>query len=367
MEFAWNVQKKKITDIKGLEKEQNREGYIRNHNIDLSKTSLNYDLVESNFNLYQRIKNRIEDVRSVSRIQKNSIVDCSNIITVSELQFNKWGLEKTKDYFNETYNYFCNEFGKENVVSAKVHLDETAPHMHLHFVPINLENGKLQCKEVLTRIKLNKVHTEAPKFLRSKGFDVVRGEGLTQNNNIKDIYKFKKEKYKELENKTNMLTERLNSLLRISDEIDNISSINIKKTLLGSKISLRDSDYEKILSKFNSLLVENNNLKQENKKLKDKNEDIIKKLDKSNNKIKNFDYRAVSFEKRKKELKEELFKDYRNIKILANRLECNYLQEKKKNDKLECENKLLQRELNELKDFVLKKGLIKKQEKSRKM
>ena len=101
MEFAWNVQKKKITDIKGLEKEQNREGYIRNHNIDLSKTSLNYDLVESNFNLYQRIKNRIEDVRSVSRIQKNSIVDCSNIITVSELQFNKWGLEKTKDYFNE--------------------------------------------------------------------------------------------------------------------------------------------------------------------------------------------------------------------------------------------------------------------------
>ena len=145
MEFAWNVQKNNMSDVKGLEKEQNREGYIRNNNIDLEKTHLNYDLVESNLNLYQRVKDRVDEVKGISRVQKNSVVDCSNIITVPKEQSELWGIEKTKKYFKATYDYFCDEFGKENVISAKVHLDETAPHMHLHFVPISLENGKLQC------------------------------------------------------------------------------------------------------------------------------------------------------------------------------------------------------------------------------
>ena len=86
MEFAWNTQKNKITDIMGKEKEQEREGKITNEEIDLDKTHLNYDLVDSNKNLYQRVKDRVEEVRSVSRIQKNSVVDYSNIITVPKYQ-----------------------------------------------------------------------------------------------------------------------------------------------------------------------------------------------------------------------------------------------------------------------------------------
>lgn len=84
MEFAWNTQKNKISDIKGLEKEQNRVGKISNSDIDLNKTYLNYDLVSNNLNLYQRIKKRIDEVKDISRIQKNSVVDYSNIITVSK-------------------------------------------------------------------------------------------------------------------------------------------------------------------------------------------------------------------------------------------------------------------------------------------
>ncbi|ELU5588804.1 plasmid recombination protein [Clostridium perfringens] len=52
MEFAWNAQKNKMSDIKGKENEQERKGLIRNKDIDLSKTHLNYDLVESKLNLY---------------------------------------------------------------------------------------------------------------------------------------------------------------------------------------------------------------------------------------------------------------------------------------------------------------------------
>ena len=96
MEFAWNTQKNKITDIKGKEKEQEREGKITNEEIDLDKTHLNYDLVDSNKNLYQRVKDRVEEVRSVSRIQKNSVVDYSNIITVPS---RRMGNRKIKGIF----------------------------------------------------------------------------------------------------------------------------------------------------------------------------------------------------------------------------------------------------------------------------
>ncbi|MDZ4994556.1 hypothetical protein GNF80_16565 [Clostridium perfringens] len=165
---------------------------MRNKDIDLSKTHLNYDLVESNLNLYQRVKKRVEEVRENSKIQKNSVVDVSNIITLNKEQFEEWGGNKSKEYFREVYNYFCDEFGKENVVSAKVHMDETTPHMHLHFVPIR--DNKLQCCSVLTQSRLNKIHTNAPKYLQEKGFNVVRGNGKTkERGNIKNIHEYKKE------------------------------------------------------------------------------------------------------------------------------------------------------------------------------
>lgn len=132
MEFAWNTQKNKMNDVKGKEMEQDRKGRKSNPDIDDTRTNMNYDLVESDKTLYQRVKERVDEVRSVSRIQKNSVVDFSNIITVPKEQYEELGLERSKDYLKEVYNYFCEEFGKENVVSAKVHLDETTPHMHLH-------------------------------------------------------------------------------------------------------------------------------------------------------------------------------------------------------------------------------------------
>lgn len=362
MEFAWNTQKNKITDVKGLEKELNREGKISNLDIDINKTHLNYDLIQNNLSLYQRIKNRIEEVKPVSRIQKNSVVDYSNIITVPKAQSELWGIEKTKDYFKATYDYFCDEFGKENIMSAKVHLDETAPHMHLHFVPVNLENGKLQARKVMTPQRINKIHTEAPKRFKELGFDVIRGNGKTkEKGNIKDIHEFKKKKSKELECKIDTLAERLNALLSVSDEIDNIQSIKTQKTLLGGKISLREGDYEKIISKVNNLLIENHNLKQENKDFKEKNDLLTKKLDKADNKIKHFDYRAVDFDKRKEELRDELFKDYRNIRIENIKLDANVRELKKKNENLEKNNLKLKKDFFDLKEFAIKNGVLKRE------
>ena len=66
------------------------------------------------------------------------------------------------------------------MVSAKVHKDETAPHMHLHFVPVNKENGRLQARVSMNKAKINYIHDELPKFLQERGFDVIRGKGRTE-------------------------------------------------------------------------------------------------------------------------------------------------------------------------------------------
>ena len=79
MELAWNTQKNKLSDVKGKEMEQERKGKLRNNDIDLSRTKNNFDLVDSNKNLYQRVKMRVDDLKqSGSRVQKNSVVMYSN-------------------------------------------------------------------------------------------------------------------------------------------------------------------------------------------------------------------------------------------------------------------------------------------------
>ena len=54
MEFAWNTQKNKMSDVKGKEMEQDRKGRKSNPDIDDTKTNMNYDLVESNKNYVER-------------------------------------------------------------------------------------------------------------------------------------------------------------------------------------------------------------------------------------------------------------------------------------------------------------------------
>ncbi len=278
LEFAWNTQKNGIADVKGLEKEQERDGKISNKEIDLKKTHLNYDLVQSELNLYQRVKQRVDEVRPVSRVQKNSVVDYSNIITVPQDQFKTWGVEKSKEYLKEVYNYFCEEFGKENVVAAKVHLDETTPHMHLHFVPVSTE-GKLQARKVMTPKRINEIHSKVPKYLQERGFDVVRGMGKTDKSLEINEYKAKKvqEKIDSLENELKTLTDthkksleelkqaeektrnKLNATLKASDSLSKLEehtkgvlgrldSIEAKKTLFGGKLTISEHDYSELIS-----------------------------------------------------------------------------------------------------------------------
>lgn len=241
MYLAWNTQKNKMTDVKGKEYEQEREGEIKNNEIDSERTHLNYDLIQSDKTLYRRVKERVDELKnSGSRVQKNSVVTYSNILTVPADEAEKWGEEKTADYFKACTEYFQERFGEENVVSAKVHLDETAPHMHLHFLPVSKETGKLQARSVMNKKGLNDIHNELPAFLQERGFDVTRGTGEAtkqRGGNVTDVHKFK-----EIEHEKSVLDERRAHLQSIEKELNEYdSTLSQKKYDLESvEMSVED-------------------------------------------------------------------------------------------------------------------------------
>lgn len=320
LELAWNTQKNQMKDVKGKEMEQERKGKISNEDIDLDKTENNYDLVEDERTLHQRVKNRVDELKeSGSRVQKNSVVMYSNILTVPEEQAKVWGEEKTDDYFKACYDFFSKEFGVENVVSAKVHKDETAPHMHLHFVPVNKENGRLQARVSMNKAKINYIHDELPKFLQERGFDVVRGKGKTEKN-IENIHEYKEIKALEgkIEQEKEKLTKELEKIKVEQKPLVNIQRVKQRSFTKGKKSLKR---VEVAFDDYNNLIAS----AKENEKLRKINHDVSKT---------------------NKELKQE-FKVLNNQyqEVVDQQKEINQKLENKNNELLK-ENKMLNQEVN---------------------
>ena len=65
---------------------------------------------------------------------------------------------KQEDFFAQCTRYFADKYGKENIISAIVHNDETTPHLHLNLMPIR--NGRLCCKDLFNRAELTELQTD---------------------------------------------------------------------------------------------------------------------------------------------------------------------------------------------------------------
>ena len=72
------------------------------------------------------------------KIKNISNVACKYIITASPDFFSELSQEEIKRYFETAYKFVCGfkNLGEEYILSAKVHLDETTPHLHLIYLPV---------------------------------------------------------------------------------------------------------------------------------------------------------------------------------------------------------------------------------------
>lgn len=98
----------------------------------------------------------------------------------------KIGEEETKRYFQTAYNFVSNykNLGEKYILSAKVHLDESTPHLHLVFVPVI--NAKDKSRKTIQRIACSeywkgkdsykKLQDNFYKYVTENGFDLERGK-----------------------------------------------------------------------------------------------------------------------------------------------------------------------------------------------
>ena len=109
----------------------NQERYrYQNQTIDSSRTHLNYALLDrpdpKGF-----IDERVASAGSSPRKTTNVLSDWAVTLPKSERLAGR-----EAEFFEETFEYLSELVGRDNVVGAYVHLDETSPHMHFCFVPV---------------------------------------------------------------------------------------------------------------------------------------------------------------------------------------------------------------------------------------
>ena len=131
--------KYKRENLKGIFRHNERRNKnYSNENIDKEKSYLNYSLKSPQYS-YEKEFNRIKEKYNLKgQIKTVSNIACEYIITSDHDYFERIGEEATKRYFETAYKFVAEykELGEQYIMSAKVHMDEQTPHMHLVFLPV---------------------------------------------------------------------------------------------------------------------------------------------------------------------------------------------------------------------------------------
>lgn len=158
---------------------QRKNNTYNNKDIDHEKTAENYDLIhgQEKQNYKELIEKRIEEGYTGNRkIRSDAIKHVDGIITSDNEFFKDMDPDQVQNYFQDSLEFLENEYGKENMLYASVHLDESTPHMHFGVVPIT-EDGRLSAKEVVGNKKaLTEFQDRYNQFINERGFQLERGE-----------------------------------------------------------------------------------------------------------------------------------------------------------------------------------------------
>ena len=157
--------------------------HISNENVDRTRSHLNYNLAaHQQMEQGEFVRQRCSEVRCQNRKDVNVMV--SWIVTAPK----DLPQQAEPAFFQAAYDFLENRYGRSNVVSAYVHMDEVTPHMHFAFVPVTEDRKrggyKVSAKEVINRRDLQTFHSDLSKYLEEQlGFPVnVLNEATKEGN-----------------------------------------------------------------------------------------------------------------------------------------------------------------------------------------
>lgn len=137
------------------------ERKVKPSNADEERTHLNRRLVDYPDGVHTRtqaIQHRLETAGLTRKVGKNQVRAIRIMLSGSPDDMQRIVREgRLDEWCADNMNYLAATFGKENIVSAALHLDETSPHIHATLVPI-----------VTTERKRKKQEEHATKRYRTK-------------------------------------------------------------------------------------------------------------------------------------------------------------------------------------------------------
>jgi hypothetical protein len=160
------TEKRKRTDLGGIQRENTRTATEYNNKVSPGMDILNVTLRESN-NWLRDIDNEIKTAGA--RTRSNSVLALDTLYTASSEFFQGKTNEENDTFFRDCLKFHERHFG--HIISAVIHYDETTPHLHVISVPLT-QDGRLSARDVIgNKAKMSKTQDQ---FFEQVG----RGYGL---------------------------------------------------------------------------------------------------------------------------------------------------------------------------------------------
>ena len=258
-----HMMKMKMGAMGGIQSHNQREHESKkNKEIDYSKSEQNYDiLLDERINYQRAVKERIAELNLKRAVRADAVVYSSFIVSsdreffyglgydehirrekskresvaigleeptpfeyCSEDYKNQCIAEGSRRFFEDATKFFCDRYGKENVINATVHMDETTPHMHIGVVPVT-KDGRLSAKTLFTPIELKQLQTDFARFVGAK-YGLERGIEGSEATHLDEVTFKLKQRTEQVE----VLEEQVRKLNREKSELER-DNVNLSKSV----------------------------------------------------------------------------------------------------------------------------------------
>ena len=288
--------KYKRENLKGIYRHNERRNKnYSNDNIDKEKSYLNYSLKSPKYRYDKEFDIMKEKYDLKGQIKTVSNIACEYIITSDKQFFDEIGEEETKRYFETAYNFVTEykNLGEQYIMSAKVHMDEETPHMHLIFLPVvhtqdkkGNDIDKLACSEFWKeKDSYRRLQDAFYQYMTSHNFKLERGvpkeETGREHIDIKE--------YKEITNFDKTKEKLQNMKLELPDvpDIDDIRMARwskkrdekILEDIIKTKDDLINELYQNNLLMHQQLLRQAKMVEEAEKYQKEKNKIMADNID----------------------------------------------------------------------------------------
>lgn len=202
-----HMMKIKSGAVGGIQSHNNREHEPKtNPDVDMSRSEDNYDLISCD-NYKRSIKEKLSNLVESSRaVRKDAVVVCNFIVTSDNETMNALGVDRQREFFEDSVKWFSDRYGADRVLNATVHMDETTPHLHIGVMPIT-QDGRLSAKAIFTKTEMKAIQTEFARDVGEK-YGLERGVEGSERTHLSEA-RFKEQKALEMANEHGAIAQEL--------------------------------------------------------------------------------------------------------------------------------------------------------------